>query len=437
MKYYKQYFLSTLCLLTIILISLMFSTTVFANSEPEGKDEINSLKFDRQLSVDHILYRLQIIDITTKNMSEFNLSRLEYAAEESEREINLINREELMQIFGSEFELELENVYEQEKDELILGPRILVAPGYPASMYVAQEDLFVDAEYTELETQTNTFELEVFPEGGFDEDNNLFTTVNVRTGEGTTGLETEVWIKAHQPHLLAVMESSKKEGVNRAAGKSSAQEKRYFALYLTARPVGVLTLPDISTSLAGLEELFNDSELVKKEGSISLKTAYLENEDSDYDFTLAGFYQNQLKWRTDFTINELLTDRHLIAITGHLYDNIWMGIELIVLEEDEVEVALILRDKVLVGPFEIIAGINPLSYNFENDGDNINWYLKAKTLLGQNLNLALEYKSLSEFDYGEVDLSYDFNNYSLLMGYSWNLEIEDERAYWLGIKFNF
>ncbi|MFW5961760.1 MAG: hypothetical protein ACOCRV_02015, partial [bacterium] len=190
-------------------------------------------------------------------------------------------------------------------------------------------------------------------------------------------------------------------------------------------------------SLAGLEELFNDSELVKKEGSISLKTAYLENEDSDYDFTLAGFYQNQLKWRTDFTINELLTDRHLIAITGHLYDNIWMGIELIVLEEDEVEVALILRDKVLVGSFEIIAGINPLSYNFENDGDNINWYLKAKTLLGQNLNLALEYKSLSEFDYGEVDLSYDFNNYSLLMGYSWNLEIEDERAYWLGIKFNF
>src|SRR6056297_3293294 len=172
MKYYKQYFLSTLFVLTIILIIVLFSTTVLATSESEKNDEINSLEFERQLSVDHILYRLQIIDITTKNMDKINLSRLEYSTEESEQEINFIKREELMELLGSEFELELESVYEQEKEERILGPRILVAPGYRASMYVAQEDLFLDAEYTELETYINTFELELFPRGAFDEDNN-------------------------------------------------------------------------------------------------------------------------------------------------------------------------------------------------------------------------------------------------------------------------
>jgi hypothetical protein len=304
-------------------------------------------------------------------------------------------------------------------------------------MYVAQEDLFLDAEYTELETYTNTFELEVFPRVSFDEENNLFTTIYVRTGQGTTGLETDVWIKAYQPHLLAVMESSKKGGIKRLSGKSSAEEKRYFALYLTARPVGVLTLPDISTSLAGLEKVFNNTQIIKNAGSISLKTAYLENDDPNYDFSLAGFYQKQRKWRTDFTVNELLTNRHLIAITGHLHDDLWMGMELIVLEEDEVEIALKLKDRVFIGPFNFSAGINPLSYNFENERDSIDWHLRGETTLGENLKLALEYKSLSESEFAEADLSYNFNNYALLMGYSWDLEIEDEKAYWLGLQFNF
>ena len=440
MKYYKQYFLSTLFVLTIILIIVLFSTTVLATSEPEKNDEINSLEFERQLSVDHILYRLQIIDITTKNMDKINLSRLEYSTEESEQEINFIKSEELLELLGSDFELELESVYEQEKEERVLGPRILVAPGYRASMYVAQEDLFLDAEYTELETYINTFELELFPRGAFDEDNNLLTTVYVRTGQGTTGLETEVLIKANQPHLLAVMESSKKEEIKKLGGKSSGEEKRYFALYLSARPVGILRLPDLSTSLAGLEKVFNNPEMVKNEGGISLKTAYLENDDPDYDFSLAGFYQNQLNWRTDFTINELLTSRHLIAITGHLHDDLWMGMELIMLEdreEDEVEIALKLKDRVFIGPFNFSAGINPLSYNFENDRDSIDWNLRGETNLGEKLKFAIEYKSLVEFDFADVNFAYDMNNLSLLLGHTWNLDIEEEEAYWIGVQYNF
>jgi hypothetical protein len=437
MKYYKQYFLSTLCFLTIILISLVFSITVLAAPETGKKDELSSLKFERQLSIDHILYRLQIIDITTKNMSKINLSRLEYTAEEVEQEINLINREELLQVFGSEFELELEKIYEQEKEELILGPRIIVAPGHTASMYVAQEDLFLDAEYTELESYINTFELEVFPQGDFDEDNNLFTTVNLRTGQGTTGLDTEVWIKAYQPRLLAVMESSRKRATKRLSGKNLAKEKRYFALYLSVRPVGVLTLPDLSTSLAGLEKLFNNSEIEKNEGSIILKLVYDENSDNKYGISLAGFYQNASGLNFDFKVNEILTARNTIAVMSNLYDKLWLGAELIYSENDELELALKLKDMVEIGVLKLNAGINPISYNFDNDSDGITWYLKGEMSLAQNLKFALEYKVLSEFDFADINFAYEINNLDLLLGHTWNLDIDEEKAYWIGIQYNF
>jgi hypothetical protein len=435
-KYYKRYFLSTLCLLTIILISLIFSAAVLAASDSQ-KEEIKSLKFERRPSVDHILYKLQIIDITTENMSKFNLNRLAYSTAESEREINLIKREELLELFGSEFELELENVYEQEKDEVILTPRILAAPGHRASMYVAQEDLFLDAEYTELESYINTFELELFPRGSFDQNNNLFTTVNVRTGEGNTGLETDVWIKAHQPYLLAVMESSKKEGTKNLSGRSLAAEKRYFAIYLTARPVGVLTIPYINSSLAGLEKLFNDSEVVKKESRIILKLASDENNDNNYGISLEGFYQTDSSLSLDFKINEILTMRNTIAVLGNLYDNLWFGAELIYYEEEELELALKLRDMVELGALKLSAGLNPLSYNFDRESGHLSWYLRGETVSQQKLQFALEYKSLSEYDFAEVNLEYYLNNNSLLLGYSWNLEIKEEKAYWIGIKYNF
>ncbi len=436
-KNYNKYSVSALWFLIILLISLLFSPTVLAISTPEKNDEINSLKFERQSAIDHILYRLQIIDITTKNISKINLNRLEYSTEGSEGEINLIKREELLEILGSEFELELENIYEQEKKELILGPRILVAPGYSASMYVAQEELFLDTEYTELESYINTFELEVSPWSGFDEENKLFTTVNIRTGEGTTGLETEVLIKAYQPQLLAVMESSKKVKTKKLGGKISAQKKRYFAIYLSARPVGILTLPDISTSLSGLGKVFNESEILKNEGGIILKSVSNKNSDKNYELSLAGFYQNQLKWRTDFTVNELLTGRHLISVTGHIHDDLWLGLELILLEEDETELALKLKDRVFSGPFNFSAGINPVSYNFDNDNNSIDWHFRGETTLSNKFKLALEYKGLSEYDLATVDFAYDINDFSLLLGYTWNLDIDEEKGYWLGIKYNF
>lgn len=101
------------------------------------------------------------------------------------------------------------------------------------------------------------------------------------------------------------------------------------------------------------------------------------------------------------------------------------------------KIALKLKDRVVIGPFNFSAWINLLSYNFENDSDSIDWNFRGETSLGDNLKLALGYKSLSYLEFAEADLSYSFNNYDLLLGYIWNLDIEDQKAYWFGIQFNF
>ena len=411
--FYSQYFF------IIVIISLIFSAAALA------------------VSPNQILYSLEVVDIRSQNLGKINLDRLQYYFEDSNQQSNLIYRDQLLELLGDNFEIVLDTARETEKEELIMEPKILVAPGKRAVMYVAQEELFLDLESVDSITYTNVFELELYPRNSFREEDSVLTEINLKTGQGPTGLETEIWIRENTPYLLGVMENSSSEKTKELMGKTEVVEKRYFALYLSAKPTGILSLPDLTSSLSGLEKIFAETKIEKNEGRINLKTVSTENADQDYDFSLAGFYQKQLKWRADFTINEILTKRHLVAVTGHLHDDLWMGMELIVLQENEVEIALKLKDRVFIGPFNFSAGINPLSYNFENGSDSLDWNLRGEASIAKNLKLAIEYKSLAQSDFAEADLSYSFNSYDLLMGYSQDLEIEAEKAYWLGLQFNF
>ena len=437
MKYNKKYLIYIHYFFTIIFIISIFSTSTLAISASEENKNIEKLNSEKRVSVSHILYSLQIVDITRKNLSKTNLDRLQYFFEDNNQELNLMYRDELVEVLGDNFEVLLDGVRESENKELIMEPKILVVPGHTAIMYVAQEELFLDVESVDSITYTNIFELELYPRNSFAEEDSVFTEINLKTGQGPTGLDTEIWIKPNIPYLLGVMKDSRTKKTKKLIGNTEVVEERYFALYLSAKPVGILTLPELSMSLAGLEKIFDEKKITKSERSILLKTAYEKENEHDYGFSLSGFYQNDLKWRTNFVINELLTSRNLIAITGHLHDDLWMGMELIVMEEDEVEIALKLKDRVVIGPFNFSAGINPLSYNFDNDSKSLDWHLRGETNSGENLQLALEYKSLSESDFIEADISYNFYNYALLIGYIQDLEVDEERAYWLGLKFNF
>jgi len=440
MEYYKKYFLSPFWFLFIILIIFISAITVVASSNSEEIMNINSSNFNNQISINHILFKLEIIDVTDKNISSFNLERFEYE-EENDQEFNFINKDQLIEFYGNNFEIMLQKLREQESEESILSPRIIVAPGHTATLQVAEEELYLDVESVDSITYTNIFELDLTPKNEFDkEENPILTVINLKTGKGPTGIATEVWIKPAQPYLLALMESTRKNRIEKKIGERKEIEKRYFAVFLTARPVGVLTLPDLSVSLAGLEEIFNHRELSQKETRLILKYAYEKKIDQNQKISLTGSYQNDAKIKIDFNLNEILTDRHTISLSGHVYDNLWMGVEFAKLANEENELALKLSDLVKIGPLKLDAGVNPLTYNFEvkeSNYKNPSWYIRGESDLGEKLNLALEYRSLIEYDLAGVDLAYKLNNYGLLFGYNWNLDLEQEDSYWLGLQYNF
>ncbi|RCW52335.1 hypothetical protein [Halanaerobium sp. ST460_2HS_T2] len=440
MEYYKKYFLSPFWFLFIILIIFISAITVVASSNSEEIMNINSSNFNNQISINHILFKLEIIDVTDKNISSFNLERFEYE-EENDQEFNFINKDQLIEFYGNNFEIMLQKLREQESEESILSPRIIVAPGHTATLQVAEEELYLDVESVDSITYTNIFELDLTPKNEFDkEENPILTVINLKTGKGPTGIATEVWIKPAQPYLLALMESTRKNRIEKKIGERKEIEKRYFAVFLTARPVGVLTLPDLSVSLAGLEEIFNHRELSQKETRLILKYAYEKKIDQNQKISLSGFYQNDSNIKIDLKLNEILTDRHTISLSGHIYDNLWMGLEFIKLANKENELALKFSDLVKLGPLKLDAGLNPLTYNFEDRESNYknpNWYIRGESDLGQKLNFALEYRSLIEYDFAGIDVAYDFNNYGLLFGYTWNVDLDQEESYWLGLQYEF
>ena len=159
MKYSKKYLIYLHYFLTIIFILSIFSASTLAISGSEENTDIEKLNSEERISVSHILYSLQVVDITGKNLSKTNLDRLQYSFEDTNQEFNLKYRDELVEVLGDNFEILLDTAREAEKRELVMEPKILVAPGHIATMYVAQEELFLDVESVDSITYTNVFVL--------------------------------------------------------------------------------------------------------------------------------------------------------------------------------------------------------------------------------------------------------------------------------------
>lgn len=165
MKYNRKYLFYTRYFFTILFIILIFSIAVSAVSDSGEKSNIENLKFEQSVPVSHILYSLQVVDITSKNSGKLNLDRLQYYFEESNQKSNLIYRDQLLERLGDNFEIRLDTARETEKKELIIEPKILVTPRRRATMYVAQEEIFLDLDVESVDsiTYTNVFELELYP----------------------------------------------------------------------------------------------------------------------------------------------------------------------------------------------------------------------------------------------------------------------------------
>jgi len=443
MTIFRKNIIIIFIIITILIPLILFAFSVLVGAaeaeEKSIKSDINIKAVNKNYSQNQILYSLEIVELTERNLTRSNLERLAYTEDRSEPDFNLIKRDELTEIYGEEFETILDFRSQKESSDNIFAPQIVVAPFHRGTLRVAQEELLLDVESVDSIVYTNVFELIVEPRGSYDREKKaVFTSLDLQTGEAATGLETEVWIKKETPYLLGIMERYREKIEKDISGGATETRKRYFALYLTAEPAGILTLANLSSSLYGLDRLIDEPEIILKENTVNLRVGYQNNQSSDYGLRLKGFIKQNKNRAFTINIEQALVERHSLGVMGRSFDTMWLGAEVIGLKDDDYKLAFSLMDTVSFGGLSFTAGVNPLVYNFEDKSDSTTWFLNSKAALTNSLDLGLEYRGLEEYDFAECSIGYQFNeNYGIETGYSWNVDKEEDDSIWLGMDFNF
>lgn len=427
-------------LITIIFILFLSSNKVIY-AENNSADLSEKIILSEKVILEQILYSLEIIDITDSVLSKNSLNKLAYINLEEDREFNLIKRDELLETFGDNFEAEIDAGREKKYSRSVFIPQIVVIPHHKGILRAAQEELFLDVETVDSIIYTNLFELIVEAKNSYDNEKNaVLTDLRLATGEGPTALETEVWIKKDKAYLLGVMENYREKTRNNIADAYSENKRRYFALYLSAGPAGILSLSDLSASLYGMNQLFLDSEIENNESEILVKFNYENNSNSKLQdsLSLQAFIKNEKNKAVALNINQALSDRHSLALVGKADNFMWLGAEIILLEDDQYHLALKLMDQIDFKFFKLSASVNPLVYYFDNEVDRITWSFRGESALSQRINFALEYQALEKYNFAEVNIDYGIaDNYHLITGYTLNLDLDDEESIWMGLNFKF
>jgi hypothetical protein len=439
MKIYKRRLLKYIIITIIVILFLSSNKVIYA--ENNSADLSEKAIVSEEVILDQILYSLEIIDITDSVLSKNSLNKLAYINLEEDREFNLIKRDELLEILGDNFEAEIDAGRGKKYSRSVFIPQIVVIPHRKGILRAAQEELFLDVESVDSIIYTNIFELIVEAKNNYDNEKNaVLTDLQLATGDGPTALETEVWIEKDKAYLLGVMENYREKTRNNIADAYSENKRRYFALYLSARPAGILSLSDLSASLYGMNQLFLDSEIENNKSEILVKFNYENNSHSKLQdgLSLQGFIKNEKNTAISLNINETLSNRHTLALLGKADNFMWLGAEIIALEDDQYHLALKLMDEIDLKFFKLSAAVNPLVYYFDNDLDKITWSFRGESAFSQKINFALEYKALEKYDFAEVNIDYGItDDYHLITGYTLNLDLDDEESIWMGLNFKF
>ncbi|MFW6381096.1 MAG: hypothetical protein ACOCZ3_01010 [Bacillota bacterium] len=396
-----------------------------------GTDEGDIPELTRK---NQILYSLQVVEVFSSASKRLQLDSLELGEGVEQGDLIFINNTDLLELAGEEWELELSALQEKEQTSIISGPRIAVIPGQTGRLTVTQEELLLDVDSVDSITYENVFELEMTPDSGYDRaDKRVVTAVRLDTGIGSTGLETEVLLEPDQPYLLGIVSSNRSRNQRWLGGQGKETEQRSFALYLTAQPVGILTLPRFSGSVFGLERLFGDRESQETENYLRVILA----PDSDPGvLSLAGRLQSQKQYELYFSLNDPVSGTHRLGVQGRAWQ-LLVGGALINTEEEGLQLALTLEDRVELANLELVAGVRPVIYSFDEETDDLEWYFRAMTVV-TNPGLELGYSVDSIYEFVETSVGYWFaDNRKVLLGYKWDVEDSDNNTFWIGLHLKF
>lgn len=185
-----------------------------------------------------VAYSVDIVEIREDELFEFGLSIPPGSAPGSNGAATwqLWSREELPERAGTTLDMWwFQTATAHSSSRRVANPRIVTTFRRPGAVRVAQQEVYVAADSGRLVTTDDGIELQITPLRDDPETGDVLSIVTVRSLSEPTSIETELWVGAGAPRLVAVLASDSWTQGKGLFSRGVRTDRRYYAVYAVAR----------------------------------------------------------------------------------------------------------------------------------------------------------------------------------------------------------
>lgn len=359
-------------------------------------------QYDRHLhDLRQIVYELEIVEITDSESFRAGLLDVESRiGPAGEAVLRVLVDPSMMQFLrGVAQSLRIELGRETASSQRVASPWLVTAIGRSAGLRVVQQETIVFRDERTLYNTVHGIDLRVTPLRFDEAKARVLSTITVETFSGESQLETELWVGAAEPELIAVLEQQGQYVNNRWLRHASGAERRYYALYVTARPAADMSAASVVAvgSVRGLGDLLWTRRMPPRTGWVDV--AFGLRSPSGVSVNWTGWATHM--WRWSLTVDEhAQPGRHELATERLLWRDEWsqllLGLHVLNYPGTEgagLFAAVSLSEQLALSPrFRIGAGYAPLVYSIDTGAlaRDIWW---ANVEYGQRSAIRIGYRS--------------------------------------------
>ncbi len=394
---------------------------IMVTAIPMVLQEIASLIEERDSPDEYrqVGYALEVIELTDERASALGLreASLELPTP-TEALLTVISRPDILSVVASlgVSTLRFEAADEDTRAGRVSTPEIATAVGSTAVLRVVQEETKVLEGADRLIEDTTGLEISLTPRHVNPQTREVSSRIEI-TSPGKAQVDTDLWLSPDEHTLVAVVEQTMDTQTSRALFRRTGQEKRYFAVYASARPLTAAPdeRPIVPTGTLGrLDQLFwplLDPEPILEENYAAAAISPGET------------WQGRLEagaWVTD----RIRTEASMTTGTEETW--LWFGAEGRIFREDTrvgarvhygteegMRVSAGISDRVHMGSgVSVSAGVHPLVYNLsERELDSPYWWAEAE-VKQDRLSARGRVSRQSEDTRWEVGVGVDINEHA-------------------------
>lgn len=351
-----------------------------------------------------IVYELEIVEITDSESFRAGLLDVESRiGSAGEAVLRVLVDPSIMQFLrGAAQSLRVELSRDTASSQRVASPWLVTAIGRSAGLRVVQQETIVLRDERTLYNTEHGIDLRVTPLRFDEAKARVLSTITVETFSGESQLETKLWVGAAEPELIAVLEQRGQYANERWLRHASGTERRYFALYVTARPAGDTSAASVVAvgSARGLGDLLWTRRMPPRTGWVDVAIGLSSASGVSANWT--GWATD--KWRWSLAVDEHARPRHHDLATERLlwrdeWSELLLGFHFLNYPGTEgagLFAAVSLNEQLALTPrFRLGAGYAPLVYSIDTGARarDIWW---ANVEYGQRSAIRIGYRSAVE-----------------------------------------